>query len=161
MAGEHSGATMAPEWWGRALDDLWAAGTLMDDDDARAPWVVAYHAQQAVEKGIKAYLVAQGVSASDRSFKVHEIDDLRELVREHDRTLAAALSMADPLGDYAVEARYPPMAPGVEGVTADDAQTALETAREAMAVIHESLSRLLPDMPAPDNPDPGRGGLTR
>lgn len=118
--------------------------------------------QQAVEKGIKAYLVAQGVSASDRSFKVHEIDDLRELVREHDRALAAAISIADPLGDYAVEARYPPMAPGVPGVTADDARTALETAAEAMEAVYEALSRLLPDdLPSPDRPDTGRGSLTR
>lgn len=160
MAGKHVGTTMAPEWWGRALDDLRAAGILLSDD-AGAPWLVAYHAQQAVEKGIKAYLVAQGVSASDRSFKVHEIDDLRELVREHDRALAGALSMADPLGDYAVEARYPPMAPGVEGVTADEARMALEAAEEAMAVVHESLSRLLPDLPAPRDPDTGRSGLTR
>lgn len=160
MAGEHSGPTMAPEWWSRALDDLRGAEILLEDE-AGAPWLVAYHAQQAVEKGIKAYLVAQGVSTSDRSFKVHEIDDLRELVREHDRTLAAALSMADPLGDYAVEARYPPVAPGVEGVTADDARTALETAGEAMEIVHEPLSRLLPDLPAPESPDTGRGGLTR
>lgn len=158
MVGDPSGTTMAPEWWSRALDDLQAAELLLNDG---APWLVAYHAQQAVEKGIKAYLVAQGVSASDRSFKVHEIDDLRELVRGHDDALAAALSIADPLGDYAVEARYPPVAPGVQGVTADEARTALETAGEAMGIVHDSLSRILPDLPDPASPETGSGGHTR
>lgn len=158
MVGEPSDTTMTPEWWSRALDDLRAAELLLNDG---APWLVAYHAQQAVEKGIKAYLVAQGVSASDRSFKVHEIDDLRELVRGHDDALAEALSIADPLGDYAVEARYPPVAPGVPGVTADEARAALETAGEAMGIVHDSLSRILPDLPAPASPETGSGGRTR
>jgi HEPN domain-containing protein len=158
MVGEPSDTTMAPEWWSRALDDLRAAEILMYDG---APWLVAYHAQQAVEKGIKAYLVAQGVSTSDRSFRVHEIDDLRERVREHDRTLAEDLSIADPLGDYAVEAGYPPAAPGVEGITAEEARGALEIAGEAMEVVHKYVSRLLPDLPAPASPDTRRDGLTR
>lgn len=148
MADERDGATMAPQWWRRAVDDLRAAEILLEEG-AGAAWVVAYHAQQAVEKGIKAYLVAQGVSAADRSFRVHEIDDLRQLVRDHDRALAAALSPADPLGDYAVEARYPPVAPGVEEVSGEEARTAVETAREATKVIRERLSRLLPDVSAP------------
>ena len=89
------------------------------------------------------------------------LDDLRELVREHDDALAAALSVADSLGDYAVEARYPPVAPGVQGVTADEARTALETAGEAMGIVHDSLSRTLPDLSDPTSPDTGSGGRTR
>lgn len=160
MEDEGGGPTMAPGWWRRALDDLRAARILLEDG-AAAPWVVAYHAQQSVEKGIKAYLVAHGVSAADRSFRVHEIDDLRTLVSEHDRSLAESLSDADPLGDFAVEARYPPVAPGVEDVGREEARKALETAGQAMDVLHEHLSRTLPELQAPSSTPTGGDGRSR
>lgn len=148
---------MAPKWWSRAEDDLRAAEILLEDESG-APWVAAYHAQQAVEKAIKAYLVAQGMSAAEPAFRVHEIDDLRRLVREHDRALAATLSVADHLGDYAVEARYPPMAPGVEDLTRDDARAAVESARDAVKAVSERLSDLLSASSTPELPDSERSG---
>jgi HEPN domain-containing protein len=49
--------TMAPQWWSQAYDDLAAAEALLRDR-FHAAWVIAYHAQQAGEKFIKAYRLA-------------------------------------------------------------------------------------------------------
>ena len=79
MTAELRSDTMAPAWWRRASDDLAAAEELAANGFSAA-WVVAHHAQQAVEKFIKAYLVAHGLSSDAPGFRTHEIDDLRDLV---------------------------------------------------------------------------------
>lgn len=149
MNSEQLPETAAPEWWKRAREDLRAAEALLEDDRG-APWVVAYHAQQAVEKGIKAYLVARGMSAAASAFRTHEIDDLRLLVGDHDKSLAHRLALADPLADYAVESRYPPAAPGVEDVSLDEAREGLELAEKAMDIIAKELADHLPGSPPVD-----------
>jgi HEPN domain-containing protein len=59
--------TLAPVWWGRAEDDLRAAVTLLEHAEGGL-WTAAFHAQQAAEKFIKAFLVARGVSVDRREF---------------------------------------------------------------------------------------------
>jgi HEPN domain-containing protein len=136
--------TMAPQWWSQAYDDLAAAEALLRDR-FHAAWVIAYHAQQAAEKFIKAYLVACGMSSDERGFRTHEIDDLRLLVRRFDEELAEFLAVADGLSEYAVEARYPAIAPGIdEQVSPDDARRAVELAQQVEARLREVLEPILP-----------------
>lgn len=90
MTAELRSDTMAPAWWRRASDDLAAAEELAGNGFSAA-WVIAYHARQAVEKFIKAYLVAHGLSSDTPGFRTHEIDDLRDLVGQFDADRDAAL----------------------------------------------------------------------
>lgn len=143
---------MAPAWWRRGKGDLEAAEELAENGFS-ASWIVAYHSQQAVEKFIKSYLVAHGLSSDTAGFRTHEIDDLRDLVSGFDPELAETLSVADDLSDYAVEARYPPPSPGVEEtITEDEALDALGVARQVGQRLQRELRPILPDealLPSP------------
>jgi HEPN domain-containing protein len=65
--------------------------------------VVGFHAQQAVEKQIKAVLTARGI----RFDKTHELSYLVGLIDEHKIDAPPALEEAEMLTDWAVEFRYP------------------------------------------------------
>ena len=120
MAPELRRDTMAPQWWSQPYD--LAAGEALVKDRFHASWIIAYHARQAAEKFIKAYLVACGMSPDERGFRTHEIDDLRLLVRRFEEELAESLAMADELSEYAVEARYPAIAPGIDEQVSPDVE---------------------------------------
>jgi HEPN domain-containing protein len=76
-----------------AVDATLAAGA----NDA-----AAFHAQQAVEKLLKAYLASEGV---DFPF-THNLSKLVELCSEVDTAFQALIPIVEPLTPYAVELRY-------------------------------------------------------
>lgn len=72
-------------------------------DDVEIPdAIIGFHAQQAVEKSVKAVLAARGVSFP----RTHDLGYLVDLVAENDIEAPAALASADTLGPWAVEFRY-------------------------------------------------------
>lgn len=70
--------------------------------------LIGFHAQQAVEKLLKALLTAHGVDPGDS----HDIGRLVERLRLLDRMLADSLGPVGQLTPYAVFHRYPPRVPG-------------------------------------------------
>jgi HEPN domain-containing protein len=64
--------------------------------------IVAFHAQQAVEKSLKAVLAAREI---DFPF-THDLDALEELCEANDIALPAELAEAGRLTPYAARARY-------------------------------------------------------
>ncbi len=87
-------------WLRRAHDDLAMAGTL---NAARAPaWGVCYHVQQALEKGLKALLVAAGEDPprTHNLVRLNTAVDPRVL-NEGDEDMLASLTA------WSVEQRYP------------------------------------------------------
>ena len=66
-------------------------------------FVSGFHAQQAVEKYIKAFLVRHQIEFP----KTHDIRRLRQLVARRDATLVERLERADVLTPYGVDMRYP------------------------------------------------------
>lgn len=67
------------------------------------PSPAAFHAQQAMGKGLKAFLVAK-----DRTFeKVHNLPYLLDLCGEEDEAFEAFREDAERLTPFAVEPRYP------------------------------------------------------
>ena len=91
---------MSRDWLAKAAVDLLVCERLEGADLSEA---VAFHAQQAAEKSIKALLVARQVEFP----KTHDIERLVELVASGDGSLAAALADAAELTPYGVEYRYP------------------------------------------------------
>jgi len=119
-------------WLQKAALDLRAAE---HETSAAEPglWAdIAFHAQQAAEKSLKAFLAWH-----DAPFrKTHNIEELGRACVALDATLRTTVDRAVPLTEYAWKFRYP----GEPGEpTREEAEAALAAARELLGVV---LSRL-------------------
>jgi HEPN domain-containing protein len=91
---------LAREWLSKAEGDFAAARTLFGLDGA--PWIICFHAQQAVEKYLKTLLVVRQTPFG----KVHDIDELLRALPEPERPPLDAEAASD-LTRHAVASRYP------------------------------------------------------
>ncbi len=103
MSGEPgSGARrLAAEWLRRARSDLTVAD--LADDERLAPEILAFHAQQAAEKALKACLVLRQIDFP----RTHSIGLLVGLCRSAGFDFPESLGEAVTLTRYAVASRYP------------------------------------------------------
>ena len=90
------------EWLLLAISDIWMARHEIDRPDGEVVTIgVCFHAQQAAEKFLKAYLVSRGVDFE----YTHELEYLLELCAREDESFLD-LDVGN-LTDYAVRIRYP------------------------------------------------------
>jgi HEPN domain-containing protein len=127
----------AAAWLADAKAELANARSLAaHPDEGTAPFASAFHAQQAVEKGIKALLVWSGVDFPIR----HDLGLLLDLV-------PAGATIKDlnvrGLSVYAVEQRY---AAGTADPMNLLERPAWEDAREAIAEAIEAIARVSADL---------------
>lgn len=117
-------------WLKKAAGDLEAAERLLDlrQDDA---FPAAFHAQQAAEKFLKAFLVRHQVPFP----KTHDIQELLKLAARVDSSVGRELASAAMLTPFGIEFRYP----GDETADRQTAQHALDEAKQVQAGV---LSRL-------------------
>ncbi|MEK6776883.1 MAG: HEPN domain-containing protein [bacterium] len=124
--------TIVREWVEKAENDLKnAAHTLKLDEDCPTD-TVCFHAQQVVEKYLKALLVLRGIAFP----KVHNIEELVALLSVADCPDITDVDQ-DLLTDYATVTRYP----------GDSEPIPLAEARRAVAIarrVRKSVRRLLP-----------------
>lgn len=121
----------AQEWLIRAERDLLVAQRALQGPTILGEAAV-YHAQQAAEKALKAFLAAHNRA-------LRRTHDLVELVTECealDPAFARLLNAARVLTPYAVRFRYPggPLEPSVA-----EARQALEFAQEIVSVVRQQL----------------------
>ena len=90
------------QWLEKAEEDFAVAEHLLLSGTSFGG-AICFHAQQAVEKYLKAFLVHKQIEFR----KTHDIEELLELVAGMDESLAASLEMASQLNPYGVEVRYP------------------------------------------------------
>lgn len=98
---QHDRLDLARVLLARARDDETLIRKVSSDSDI-ADAIVGFHAQQAVEKLIKAVLAARGVAF----IKSHALSYLIGVVEENEIEAPEALSEADVLSPWAVEFRY-------------------------------------------------------
>jgi HEPN domain-containing protein len=98
MGGEHE---LARQLLDRAADDVIAAGTLLEVD-AVSDAIIGFHAQQAVEKALKAVLTVRGI---DYPF-THDLELLAALCERAGMTLPSDLADVPRLSPYATRLRY-------------------------------------------------------
>lgn len=124
---------LSRDWLAKAATDLLVCERLLVEGAAFSE-AVAFHAQQAAEKSLKALLVACQVEFP----KTHDIERLLELVALGDGPLAKALADAPELTPYGVEYRYPgEYAP----VSAEAADACVSLARK----VYAEIARRLPE----------------
>jgi HEPN domain-containing protein len=124
-------------WLSKGGKDLAAAEYELQADPPFADDIV-FHAQQAAEKSLKAFLSWHRIPFR----KTHNLVELGEACCQIDRSLEPLLRRAAPLTEYAWKFRYPG---DPEEATAEEAVVALATAREVFDAVLRSLpSEVLP-----------------
>lgn len=114
-------------WIARGEDDLLVARHTLTIPEACPYQLVAFHAQQCVEKYLKAFLVLRGVDFP----YTHNIAHLLELCG-NESNWASRLTDAEELTPFAITARYPGDSDGVDAGEARRAIVIAESVRETV-----------------------------
>jgi HEPN domain-containing protein len=122
------------EWMRKAEGDLRAAEHLMAVEE-QDYFTAAFHAQQAAEKFLKAFLVRHQIPFG----KTHDIQELVGLAGTLDASLKQDLASAAELTPFGVEFRYP----GEQVADFAAAQHAVEEARRVRAAVLDHLQDYL------------------
>jgi HEPN domain-containing protein len=121
------------EWIEKAEEDLLTAQVLMSTSENRPVNNVCFHAQQCVEKYIKALLISLSINFP----KVHDIGELLQLIPP---ALKLRLDIPDQerLTDYATVCRYPGE---WAAITDAESEEAIVTARKVREAIRAHLPK--------------------
>jgi len=122
--------SLLDEWVEKAEADYKSAVALNRRRKDPLPDVVCSHCQQCVEKYLKVYLVAQGITPPP----THDLEDLLNLGTMQDAALAARLPLVQVLNPYGVLIRYPGMS-----ATVAEAQEAVKTVRRLRTALRHRL----------------------
>ena len=90
------------KWFKKAEQDLFTIEALLKLENC-PPEICCFHAQQAAEKYLKAYLISKQVSFP----KIHDLIKLVLFCTNVNPTFSALQNIALELTDYAVTPRYP------------------------------------------------------
>ena len=137
MALDEAARAWVARWVRLAEGDLAMARLGLESKEFNVYELVGFHAQQAVEKFIKAFLARSAVDFEDQ----HDIDYLQALVRKVDAQLASKIDPAASLNRYAVGTRYPGR---YAAVTREQAEAAMRIAEQVRADIKPLLSDASP-----------------
>ena len=121
-------------WIRKADDDLTVAKEMLNFQK-RIPWIICSHAQQAVEKYLKAFLIFQQIDFR----KTHDTSELLNLCIQADQNLEKLQNLKiEKLTYYAVESRYP----GFYEPDLEDAEEALLIAENVRELVLKRLGFL-------------------
>lgn len=135
MPGASEAARVAAEWVAKAEGDLRAAVQILKIERNCPTDTVVYHAQQCVEKYLKAVLCIQRVPFP----KTHNIRLLMDLVPPSNQPQLTD-DEQDMLTDYATGARYP----GWDDIPQAEARRAVAMARRVRKALRSILSKHAP-----------------
>lgn len=121
---------------GKAASDLSAARALARDADQQDD-VVGFHAQQAIEKSLKAVLAVRGLEIP----RTHDLDLLTRLVGHGSGEVPSELDGAKRLTPWAVATRYDDIDATLDRIEAVEvAESSLSWARKAVETVREDES---------------------
>ena len=90
------------EWLSSAEEDLLVTETLLKYSPTLVS-AIAFHAEQAAEKTIKAYLIKSDI----KLIKTHDFDKLLSLIEDRDEFSAKLYDLVQVFDKFNVEVRYP------------------------------------------------------
>lgn len=122
------------EWISIAEMDLSSARHLFNTHHPIPLEIVCFHAQQASEKALKGFLIAQGVEFP----KTHDLQDLGERCEKLNCNFAELRSPIVMLNRYSVIPRYP----NELQITQQDASMSLDCADKIMVFVKQAIDGL-------------------
>lgn len=122
-------------WIAKAEEDLGVARMLLVQGP-RYLGPIAFHAQQAAEKYVKAFLTHHQIEFP----KTHELNELLDLMAQVDVELSDLLRPSDSLSKFAVETRY---SSGPEPETIGEARHAIALAERVRDEVRKALGGVL------------------
>lgn len=125
---------LVKSWLEKAERDFKVAKRELSSDELFSD-IVCFHAQQAVEKYLKAYLTSLDIYFE----KTHNIEDLILLVSQKDETILDLKDIGTELSPYAIETRYPEF----EEPALEDANNAVKIAEKFRDFIIKMLSKVI------------------
>jgi HEPN domain-containing protein len=133
MPGTDEAIPVAAEWFEKAEHDLKAAAYLLKMKGECPTDTVCFHAQQAVEKYLKAWMVVRGAEFP----KTHDIE---ALLAKMPRTVAVQLTPEDQrrLTAYATITRYPG---SYEPISMAEARHAVRLVRQVQKAMRGALPK--------------------
>lgn len=131
---KNSRADLVRGWVEKARRDLLTAERGLDSAEPFTD-IICFHAQQATEKHLKAYLLWHGIEFP----KTHALEDLVLLAVEKDADFALLKEDVTKLTPYAVEARYPEF----EEPLPEDAREMVQVARKIRGFVLRKLPGIL------------------
>jgi len=122
---------LVQRWLARAEEDFGVAEHILDAD---VPYLfsVAFHAQQAAEKFLKAFLVHHQIEFP----KIHDLGKILDLANSVAPDMAKLLADVTSLNPYGVDVRYPGDIPEI---TVADARAAVTMATKVRNTVLGSL----------------------
>jgi len=108
-------------WKARSDSDLLTCERLLSFEEPTADTIL-FHAQQAVEKALKGYLIDKQIEFP----KTHDLRYLLQLARKHDDAFTSLKDIAS-MNAYAIETRYPE---SMEWIDEVDVAGVVQRARE-------------------------------
>jgi len=130
MPENESAMAVAHEWMAKADNDLKSAAYLLKIKDCPTD-TVCFHAQQCVEKYLKALLVVQGTEFR----KIHDLGELVTLLPPRHHSLLHDQEQ-DRLTEYATVTRYPG---DYEPISLTEARQAVKIARRVRREVRKIL----------------------
>ena len=113
------------DWINQASDDLRTAKDYIDKDENYARKNVCYHSHQAIEKYLKAYLIANKVDFPDS----HDLERLRGMCEKIDSSFSEVNSLnLRKLTGFASNVRYPQLEHERREISREDAKEAYSSA---------------------------------
>jgi len=120
------------EWMRHAWSDMTIAR--MVENDEIAPEIIAFHAQQAVEKALKALLVQRQVEFT----RTHIIGVLIVLCKESGYKIEENLQEAVTLSRFAIASRYPGE---TDPITRQEAKIAADLANQVLNWVESQIEK--------------------
>lgn len=121
-------------WINKAENDLKNAVHVLATMQEPPLDTVCFHAQQCVEKFLKAFLTFHNIEFPF----IHELDELAELCSSVDKDFKEMVPRVRILIPYTVEIRYPEESPEI---SMEDAQLAVEIAKEVKELVIKKLPK--------------------
>jgi HEPN domain-containing protein len=126
-------AIIVEQWVRKAEHDFRSAIHLLSIAEDCPYDTICFHAQQSVEKLLKAYLIAIGADAP----RTHDLIDLATLIPNEYRIILSSDDLAL-LNPYSIESRYPGF---YEEITKQDSERALAAMARVSEVLLSSLAK--------------------